>query len=362
MPPGSAPRHRCRLAAVLACVVNVSEGRHPAVLDRPRRRRRAGPARPPRRPAHHRAVLTLVGEDAPRRVATRRAVAASTSGATSGAHPRLGVVDVVPFVPLDGRPCDDAVAARDASRRGCRRAAVPCFPYGPDGPRFPTCGAGLRRPRPRPGPASRPPSDGGRGGRRRPGGARGLQRLAGRARPGAGPARRRRAPGARLRALGLAVGDRVQVSMNLVAPARSVRPTPTTRGRPRRRGRAELVGLVPAARAAAPSPPARWAELDLAGTGPSRPACEAPIWRAGRPGRSGSGRVRPAARGRGPGRRMRRRSRSLMPPQMPNFSPLARAYSRHSRARRTPGTPLWPPVEAPRSGKKRSGSTPRQLA
>ncbi len=48
---------------------------------------------------------------------------------------------------------------------------------------------------------------------------------------------------------------------------------------------------------------------------------------------------------------------------MPNFSPLASAYSRHSS--RT--TQLWQTclaslVDAPRSGKKRSGSTPRQLA
>src|SRR5438270_13478529 len=60
---------------------------------------------------------------------------------------------------------------------------------------------------------------------------------------------------------------------------------------------------------------------------------------------------------------MRRRSRSLMPPQMPNFSPLARAYSRHSRRTTQPRhTSFASRVDAPRSGKKRSGSTPRQLA
>src|SRR5205823_12399224 len=54
---------------------------------------------------------------------------------------------------------------------------------------------------------------------------------------------------------------------------------------------------------------------------------------------------------------------SLMPPQMPNFSPLARAYSRHSRRTTQPRhTSLASLVDAPRSGKKRSGSTPRQLA
>src|SRR3954453_19667039 len=48
---------------------------------------------------------------------------------------------------------------------------------------------------------------------------------------------------------------------------------------------------------------------------------------------------------------------------MPNFSPWARAYSRQStRTSQLRHTALASRVEAPRSGKKRSGSTPRQLA
>src|SRR5438270_14006175 len=39
----------------------------------------------------------------------------------------------------------------------------------------------------------------------------------------------------------------------------------------------------------------------------------------------------PWRRAKARARRMRRRSRSLMPPQMPNYSPLASAYSRQSR-------------------------------
>jgi len=62
-------------------------------------------------------------------------------------------------------------------------------------------------------------------------------------------------------------------------------------------------------------------------------------------------------------RRMRRRSRSLMPPQMPNFSPFWSAYSRQSSRTTQPRqTSLASLVDAPRSGKNRSGSTPRQLA
>src|SRR5205823_3759825 len=62
-------------------------------------------------------------------------------------------------------------------------------------------------------------------------------------------------------------------------------------------------------------------------------------------------------------RRTRRRSRSDNPPQMPNFSPWLRAYSRHSARTSQPRqTAFASLVEAPRSGKNRSGSTPRQLA
>ena len=52
-------------------------------------------------PDHHRSVLTLVGEAAPRAV-TVEAVARLDLRDHLGAHPRFGVVDVVPFVPLAG--------------------------------------------------------------------------------------------------------------------------------------------------------------------------------------------------------------------------------------------------------------------
>src|SRR6185295_6547794 len=62
-------------------------------------------------------------------------------------------------------------------------------------------------------------------------------------------------------------------------------------------------------------------------------------------------------------RRTRRRSRSDRPPQMPNFSPCASAYSRQStRTSQLRHTAFASRVDAPRSGKKRSGSTPKQLA
>ena len=129
-------RHEPRWLAVLECVVNVSEGRDDDVLDRAGGRVRPRSARPPPRSATTiAAVLTLVGRGRRReRVATAGRRAARPPPATTGVHPRLGVVDVVPFVPLAG-------AHADRRRRGPRRLrrpgpaaelALPCFRYGPE--------------------------------------------------------------------------------------------------------------------------------------------------------------------------------------------------------------------------------------
>jgi hypothetical protein len=62
-------------------------------------------------------------------------------------------------------------------------------------------------------------------------------------------------------------------------------------------------------------------------------------------------------------RRSRRRSLSESPPHIPNFSPFWRAYWRQSSRTTQPRqTSLASRVDPPLSGKKRSGSTPKQLA
>lgn len=79
---------------------------------------------------HNRSVFTLVGEDAPRRLATT-AVELMNIQDHSGVHPRLGVVDVVPFVPLSGSTWEDAVTARNAfAAWAALELQVPCFLYG----------------------------------------------------------------------------------------------------------------------------------------------------------------------------------------------------------------------------------------
>ena len=75
-------------------------------------------------PDHHRSVLTLVGEEAPRAV-TRLAVRPDRHPLASGAHPRIGAVDVVPFVPLGAATMADAIdSPRPVRDVGGRRHSV----------------------------------------------------------------------------------------------------------------------------------------------------------------------------------------------------------------------------------------------
>ncbi|MDP1794712.1 MAG: hypothetical protein Q8K63_11325 [Acidimicrobiales bacterium] len=83
---------------------------------------------------HHRSVFWLAGpevEDAARSV-TRTAVEQLDLTDHDGVHPRIGVVDVVPFVPVGGgATISDAVVARDAfARWAADELGLPCFLYG----------------------------------------------------------------------------------------------------------------------------------------------------------------------------------------------------------------------------------------
>ena len=79
---------------------------------------------------HNRSVFTLVGEDAPRRL-TETALELMNITDHSGVHPRIGIVDVVPFVPLTGSSWADAVTARNNfAEWAASEMNVPCFLYG----------------------------------------------------------------------------------------------------------------------------------------------------------------------------------------------------------------------------------------
>lgn len=284
---------------MLECVVNLSEGR-----DRSRLARLSAAAGPllldlHADPDHHRAVLTLAGEpeallEAVRALA-RAAVTEIDLRGHRGAHPRLGSLDVVPFVPLVRRrlptpvggpgpstgrwrltPAPDLAPAIEARGRFADWAggqlALPCFLYGPlsDGsvrtlPEVrrrafvdlaPDCGP----------PGPHPTAGATAVGARHVLVAYNLWVAGGGPTLAGAVAARLRGPA--VRALGLELGDRVQVSCNLLDPA-VVGPAEVYDLAARLLEEAgagvagaELVGLVPAT-VLERVPTHRWRELDL---------------------------------------------------------------------------------------------------
>ena len=249
---------------MLECVVNVSAGDDRRVVDAIAASAGADLLDLHADPHHNRSVLTLVGEDAPRRVA-RAAVERLDLRAHSGVHPRIGVVDVVPFVPLADASLADAIAARDHFLTWIAdELDVPGFAYGPERTLPDVRRRAFRDLAPDAGPPQPHPTAGAV--------AVGAREVLvawnvwlaepdlSRAKTVASTVR-----GPHLRALGLAVGDRVQVSMNLVAPDvvgpaeawDAVAALVPLAG-------AELVGLVPAS-VLDRIDPGRWSQLDLSG-------------------------------------------------------------------------------------------------
>jgi glutamate formiminotransferase len=121
--------------AVLECVINVSEGH-----DDPRLWAIVSAAGDTvldvhRDEHHNRSVLTLAGDgvEAAAREVARAAVALLDLATHDGAHPRIGVIDVVPFVPLEGSTMNDAVRARDEFAAWAEaELGLPCYVYGPE--------------------------------------------------------------------------------------------------------------------------------------------------------------------------------------------------------------------------------------
>jgi glutamate formiminotransferase len=212
---------------------------------------------------HNRSVLTLVGQQAAE-AAALAAVLRLDLRAHRGVHPRIGVVDVVPFVPLGAATLDDALAARDrfAAWLG-GELGVPCFRYGPERSLPEIRRHAFTSLAPDTGPPEPHPTAGACAvGARPPLVAYNVWLAAADLALARHIARDIRGPA--VRALGLEVGERVQVSMNLIDPS-AVGPAEAfdlVAARAPVAG-AELVGLVPDAVLQAVDR-RRWAELDLA--------------------------------------------------------------------------------------------------
>ena len=124
--------------AIIECVPNVSEGRRAEVVE-------ALVAAIRRVPgvrvldyssdaSHNRSVLTLAGDAAPLRTAVlalfEQAAAAIDLRTHKGEHPRVGAVDVVPFVPIEGVTMAECVAlAHETAQAVAERHGVPVFLY-----------------------------------------------------------------------------------------------------------------------------------------------------------------------------------------------------------------------------------------
>jgi len=120
---------------MLACVVNVSEGRRRDVLDAIGDACGRSLLDVHADPDHHRSVFTLAGpterdaEDAARSLAHEVAERLDVS-THEGVHPRLGALDVVPFVALDGDTAAAVNAARAFAEWIAEELRVPAFLYG----------------------------------------------------------------------------------------------------------------------------------------------------------------------------------------------------------------------------------------
>jgi glutamate formiminotransferase len=125
------------LSALVEIVPNISEGRNVAVIDACVAAIESAGARVIDRSSdavHNRSVITAVG--------TPEAVAAASLALAlavveridlrhhSGIHPRIGALDVLPFVPLrDVTLADCAALARVAGARIWERCAIPAYYY-----------------------------------------------------------------------------------------------------------------------------------------------------------------------------------------------------------------------------------------
>ena len=122
---------------LVECVPNVSEGRRPDVIEALASAISDSGVHLLDRssdPSHNRTVYTFVGEAE----ALQRAVLQLFASAIAhidlryhdGVHPRIGVVDVVPFVPLDGATMSDCIAlARSTAALVAGQYKVPVYLY-----------------------------------------------------------------------------------------------------------------------------------------------------------------------------------------------------------------------------------------
>jgi glutamate formiminotransferase len=124
--------------AIIECVPNVSEGRRSdvvaGIVDAVRRVPGARLLDASSDVSHNRSVITMAGDAAPLKAAVlalfEAALASIDLRTHRGEHPRLGAVDVVPFVPIDGVTMEQCVAlAKETGQAVAERFRIPVYLY-----------------------------------------------------------------------------------------------------------------------------------------------------------------------------------------------------------------------------------------
>jgi glutamate formiminotransferase len=124
--------------SIIECVPNISEGKDAAAVAAIADAVRAVPGvrllDVQSDSTHHRSVLTFAGDRAPVLAAVLALFEATLPRVDlrqhRGEHPRLGAVDVVPFVPIEGATMADCVSlAREAGAAVAARFGVPIYLY-----------------------------------------------------------------------------------------------------------------------------------------------------------------------------------------------------------------------------------------
>ena len=123
--------------AIIECIPNISEGRRAEVIDACATAiRGAGvwllDVKPD--PAHNRTVYTFAGSRAQVKSAAlalfEECIAAIDLRWHAGEHPRIGAVDVVPFVPIEGATMAECVAlAKEVAAEAAQQHQLPVFLY-----------------------------------------------------------------------------------------------------------------------------------------------------------------------------------------------------------------------------------------
>jgi glutamate formiminotransferase len=123
---------------IIECVPNVSEGRRTTVVEEIVEALRRVPGVRlldwSSDTSHNRSVITLAGDavglTAAVLVLFEKAIAAIDLRTHTGEHPRMGAVDVVPFVPIEGVTMEDCIAlAKVTARAVAERFNVPVYLY-----------------------------------------------------------------------------------------------------------------------------------------------------------------------------------------------------------------------------------------